>query len=318
MKLGNKCRIGTIFLLVFIFIGPVSAQRISESGKWNFSAVTDFAYYLKSDYVAETTHFAPVTGLYDGIKFQETLHAEYAENDIITIDCALTVNIVSLCPKVSVSVTPVPFCRFSAGAMAGTGWSLLGFEGMSQYDADTRSYNNLDPFRTWYTNCWVSGTLMFDAAALWPGDWHHIVAVASYELDSIRLLNAPSGCHVWEWGTVKGQADGLQYSQFYLLGYKMPCMISLAGVHAVLKGHFNADDYSGAYADYGGSFMQININPMIQMTWTKKDSVYIMGCFSSRRSFKQSHSSIDDEPLLTYSGREWYFDSIAVSWTHTL
>lgn len=297
-------------------------------GEWSFSSVLDFAYYPKSDYISGGTHFAPVTGPYDGLQFQDTIHAKYTvmlpfgtgallKGNNVVIDAGLTANIVSITPKISVSFTPVAFCTVSAGAMAGTGWNAGSFQGMASYNPAKREYTNLDPFKTWYTNLWACGTLQFDAAALWPGEWHHIIAVASCEIDFVNLVNAGSDCDVWEWATTKGLADGLQYVQNYILAYRLPRAVSMVGVNISGKGHFNKNDYAELYDDYNGSFMQIDVNPLMQVLFTKKDSVYFMLNFKTRRSFEEAHNSEDDEPLLTYSGSEFILYRLALSWTHT-
>lgn len=320
--------------VILIFFAALFAETAfsQETGKspLDLSMTTDFAWYTASAYRSGNTHFAPVTGLYDGIQARTTVSASYRipvalpglpedsmlfrdNNVMFTGELELTP--VSLMPKVSVSFTPVAFLTFSAGGMAGTGWELLGIQGMSEYNSAARKYDSLTPFKSWYLCGYANGTFMFDTAALWPGDWHHIIMVASYEIEYKTLTGTSST--VWDWQTTKNCADGWQYDQYYLLGYQMPGVVSLVGISAELYGHYNAADYGEIADTFGGDFMTVEICPLAQLTLSSRDTVFVMLNFKARRSFKENHTSEDDEPQLTYDGREWYFQYAGLRWKHT-
>jgi hypothetical protein len=316
--------------LAVVFLSGISPAEETKKAAFAFSAVTDFAWYQKSDYISGSTHYAPFTGWYDGIQAQTTLNASYKipvtvpllpksnplfEGNNVTLAGALQISPVSIMPELSVSFTPAAFLSFSAGTRAGTGWEFPGSQGMAEYNAAEKKYDNLTPLKSWYVCGWVSGTFMFDTAALWPGDWHHIVMVANYEVNYKKLTGTESP--VWDWQTTKNCADGWQYDQYYLLGYQMPSIVSLAGVSAELYGHYNAADY-GEFADrFGGDFMTIEVCPLMQLTFSPHDSLFVIFNFKARRSFAETHAAENEEPLLTYTGREWYFQRIALRWTHT-
>jgi hypothetical protein len=315
--------------IALLLSGSIFAQDTKKS-PLELSATTDFAWYPASEYHSGSTHYAPVTGLYDGIQVRTTLNASYripvsvsflpqtnmlfAENNI-TFTGGLELSPVSLMPELSVSFTPVAFLVFSAGTMAGTGWDVLGIQGIAGYNTASHEYDNLTPFKSWYLCGWANGTFMFDTAALWPGNWHHIVMVASYDVEYKTLTG--TGSTVWDWQTTKSCADGWQYDQYYLLGYQMPGVISLAGVSVELYGHYNAGDYGELADTFCGNFMSVEICPLMQLTLSKNDTVFAMLNFKARRSFKENHTSEDEEPLLTYDGSEWYLQRIALRWKHT-
>lgn len=156
---------------------------------------------------------------------------------------------------------------------------------------------------------------MFDTGAVWEGDWHHIIAVASFDVEYKKMTETDST--LWEWQTTKNYADGLQYEQFYMLGYSMPCAVSLAGATATVTGYFDGNDYDEFNKTYNGTFATVELCPLIQLTLSKSDTVMMTGSFYSRRSFVEEHDSYDEEPFLTQCGREWYFRRIAARWTHT-
>jgi hypothetical protein len=316
-------------LPALLLSGIVFAQDAKKS-PLELSLTTDFAWYTASSFRSGADHFAPVTGFYDAIQVRTTLNGSYripvsipflpetnmlfADNNV-TFTGGLELTPVSFMPSLSVSFTPAAFIVFSAGGMAGTGWDLLGIQGMSEYNTSAREYENLAPFKSWYLCGWANGTFMFDTAALWPGDWHHIVMVASYDVEYKTLTGAKST--VWDWQTTKNCADGWQYDQYYLLGYQMPGVISLAGVSAELYGHYTAADYGEIADTFCGDFMTVEICPLMQLTLSKSDTLFVMLDFKARRSFKENHTSEDEEPLLTYTGREWYFQRAALRWKHT-
>lgn len=323
-----KRRVILIFAAA-LFAGTAFSQE-TEKSPLDLSMTTDFAWYTASAYRSGNTHFAPVTGLYDGIQARTTLSASYRipvafpglpedgmlfRDNNVTLTGEFELTPVSLMPKVSVSFTPVAFLVFSAGGMAGTGWDFLGIQGMSEYNTATQKYDNLTPFKSWYLCGYANGTFMFDTAALWPGDWHHIIMAASYEIE-YRTLTGTSST-VWDWQTTKNCADGWQYDQYYLLGYQMPGVVSLAGVSTELYGHYNASDYGEIADTFGGDFMTVEICPLMQLTLSPRDTVFVMLNFKARRSFTEKHTGEDEEPLLTYDGREWYFQYAGLRWKHT-
>ena len=322
----NKRHLFVLIGILFCTTGLLAAEDTKES-PWSFSITTDFAWYPKSDYVAsDSTHFAPITGPYSGLQARTTLNASYKipvltsdsplfSGNNITFTGSFEISPISLMPQLSVSFTPIAFLNFSAGSMAGSGWNMLGMQCLAQYKSVTGTYDDINAFSSWYLKQWANATFMFDVAALWPGEWHHIVTVATYEVDYITLTNTTSP--IWEWQASKNFANGLQFYQSYVLGYQMPTMVSIVGIRAELTGHYNSSDY-GSYADnFDGSYITKDISPLMQLTFSKKDSLYIMANFESRRSFAEEHTSTDEEPLLTCTGDEWFFNRVALSWTHT-
>lgn len=314
-------------ILIAVSVLAAGILFAQENSPWSFSAVTDFAWYPKSAYVAaDASHFAPITGAYSGLQARTTLNASYEipvlqsdspffSGNNITLTGSFEITPISLMPKLSVSFTPIAFLNFSAGADAGSGWDLISMQGIAQYNASTKAYDDLSPFSSWYLKGYANGTFMFDVAALWPGDWHHIVTVATYEVQYVTLTNTTSTC--WEWQTSKNFANGLQFYQSYVLGYQMPTIVSIVGIRAELAGHYTASDY-GKYAEtYDGDFMTVDVSPLMQLKFSKHDSMYIMGNFETRRSFAQSHTTSDEELSLTCTGSEWFFNRVAFSWTHT-
>lgn len=316
-----------LFAALFAFSAFVYAES-DKNISFEFSSVTDFAYYPKADYKSGNTHFAPITGVYDGAELQETLKADciipvpfsdnflFADNKLI-LEGALALTPVSVTPKAKISFTPVAFLNFSAGANISAAWKFLGIKSLACYDPTEGEYVQQTPFKTYRYLAWFCSTLMFDAAAIWPGDWHHIIAVASWEINYQGLLNAQDDDELFKFHSDGGLSKGAGYESNYILGYQMPSKLSLVGVKLQFTGALS--DYfsdSAYYSKFDGDFMSINIAGLANYDFDEKNSIVVLVEFGSRRSFAENHDDLEDEPLLTKKGREWYFRRIGCSFTH--
>ncbi len=292
----------------------------------SFSSVTDFAYYTKSDFVAGNGGFAPITGPYDGVEMRETFKANYSvplkigsgplfESDSVDFSGGLALTPVSVMGKTSVSLTPVAFLNFSAGFNVATAWEAFGVKSISCYDEKKNEYCQQTAFETWYWQWWVSGTFMFDFAAIVPGDWHHVVMLASYELSRASLMNAKDDFVLYEFQTSENLINDFYMDSNLILGYQMPMKLSLVGIKAEVQGYLGDEKFS-SYGGYCGDFKRISISPVMEYDFSDKNSLFMMVEFDSRRSFAEEHDETCKEPLLTQKGREWYFYRIAFSFTH--
>ena len=317
MKLKKVLSLACVTLL----LGAAFAADI-ESTK---SMTVDFAYYPKSDFVAGDTHFAPLTGAYSGVEGRVTGSLSYKiptplgehwllSDANINVKINLELSPVSIAPETKISFTPLPFLVFETGAKVGTGWNLGGLQGMAVYN-DIDGYTNLKPFQNWYTKFYAQGTFQFDTGAIIKGDWSHVQIMYSYQAYYSALSGVKNG-DIWEWQCSGNKANGWQNYQNIVLAYQMPLKLSRVGVLTEIEGHYKDDDYNkDAYAAYKGSFKSISISPLMQFTFSDTQSLAVLCGFSSRRSFAQEHNNSKVEPNLTYSGREWYFNRIALSWT---
>ena len=316
--------------LLFSILCTVITFSVAAENTFDFYSVTDFGYYPKSDVVSGGTHFAPVTGPYSGIEARETLKAVYTiptpgnnfltEGNKISFEGALALTPVSLTPKFSVSYTPVAFLNLSAGAEIGTGWEILGIKSMSCYDKEEAEYKQQDAFGTYFYKFWACPTVMFDLAAVWPGDWHHVVAVASWELNYSALAGADDDDELFQWETTPGKKAGAGISQNYILGYQMPYKLNLVGLKFNVDGYLfkNIDDQ---YRKYKIDYKTYSLAGVFSVQFTEKDSLFGLVEFRTRRSYEEFSKYHDDgeskyEPLMEYSGHEWYFQRVGFSYTH--
>ncbi len=311
--------------LLFIFaLAPLFLS--AEEERLSLSLTTDIAYHPKTDYVAsDGTHFAPTSGPFRIVKPRTTFTAEYkipvlrGESPLfagnhVTLTGSLMITPVSFSPQFSVTFSPAAFFDLEAGFTTGSGWNIGSLHGVREYNPATREYDSLTSFTGWYMRPYAAATIKFDLGALWPGDWHHIVGLATFAVGYEAMLGTSRT--IWEWQTFTDHADGWMYVQYYVLGYQMPIKLSMIALTFEFSGHFSASDY-GAFADtYGGDYLFKEIGPMFEFTLNEKNIFYAGIFFTGQRGFKESHTDEEVEPSLTYTGTEWFWNYIAVRWVH--
>ena len=297
-----------------------------EKSPWEFSATTSAAYYPKADHESGSSHFSGISGAYDGVKGVVEFDAAYTlpllrgnnaftKENHATFNIGLEISPVTIAPVASITLSPIAFLELSIGGTAGTGWFIGDlFQGMAEFNESKPAYRDLTPFAHWYLYGWASACLMFDLAALWEGNWHHVVATATYKAGYQNITGTDDD--VWLWQASKGLASGWIYEQEYFLGYQMPLKLSMIGVGATLFGHYQSSDFGKYSSNYKGDFMTIDIWPMAEITLDNTDKLYVLLDFQSRRSFREKYKDEDYEPFMTYSGREWIFYTIGFQWKH--
>lgn len=317
-----------ILVLLACLLPSFVFAESEEEIKFEFYSVTDFAYYPKADFVSGGNHFAPITGAYDGVELQETIKADciipvpFSDNflfkdNTLVLEGALSLTPVSVTPKAKISFTPVAFLNFSAGASISAAWEFLGIKSLACYDPSKKEYVQQPAFETYRYHAWLCSTFMFDLAAVWPGEWHHIVAVASWELNYQGLVNARDNDELFKFHSDGGLFKGVGYESNYVIGYQMPSRLSLVGVKAQFIGFL--DDKlsdSACYSKFDGDFMIVNLGCIANYDFDEKNLIVMLMEFGSRRSYVEDCDGYEDEPMLSKNGREWYFKRIAFSYTH--
>lgn len=322
--------IATLISCSLLFAEEISSAKTSdaahETSPWEFSTTTSAAYYPEASHKTGSSHFSGVNGIYDGAKAVVEFDAAYTlpflrGNDEFTADnhivfnTGLEVTPVSVAPVASITISPIAFLELAIGGTIGTGWSIGDlFQGMAKFNEAKPEYKNLAPFAHWYLYGWAKATLMFDLAALWEGDWHHVVATATYTTGYQNITGTDAD--IWLWQADEGLASGWIYEQEYFIGYQMPLNLSMVGFGVTLSGHYRSSDYGVYSSNYKGDFITIDIWPMAEITLSKKDKLYILGDIEARRSFREKYKDVEHEPMMTYCGREWIFYALGFQWKH--
>ena len=328
-------------LLFVLCAGIWAAEKTAPKSPWDFSVTTDFAYYPKSAYKSGssgTSHFAPITGIYSGLEFRVTGTAGYTipvpfgknalvKDNKLRFYADFELSPVSLAPALGVSFTPIAFLNFSAGTSIGAAWDFIGIQGLAKWDPlkydenlkKSGSYESL-PFKSARWDAWLQGALMFDLAAVVPGDWNHVITYNSYKAMYRGITSGGENGNPWLYQGSGEKINGWQYEANFIFGYQMPIVLQTVAVQAELSGQYNGKkDFAERYHKAEPDFMNVSISPILLFKFGKKDALTTQFQFSSRRRFAKEYTKskemlIDD---LNFTGREWYFNRIALSYKHS-
>ena len=329
MKFVRNVLRSAVFVAFFFAMMAFAAESnvpLGDSSLISLSLTTDFAWYPKYEFKTGDDHFSGVSGPFDGIKGISRLDASYVlptpmgshwlvNGANVEFTGGFEICPVTVRTLLSIAFTPVPFLILETGSSIGSGWTLLGLEGMSNYDFEKGEYRDITPFAHYYRSFWVSGTFQFDTGALIKGDWTHVVMLATYQLMFAGITGIDDG-DVWQWQTKKNMANGWQYDFTAVLGYQMPMVLSMIGVMADFYGHFDSCDYGKIGERFDGDFMTVDLSLLLTFDLNKTNSLTTMFEFERNRSFETEHDDYDEEPLLVASGAEWAFYMVALRWIH--
>ena len=132
--------------------------------------------------------------------------------------------------------TPVAFFQLAAGGRIGSGWNfkLFGRElygiGLNQADVVGRTVNNGRAFDGLLWKVQTGGTVQFDLAALYPGEWNHLVARSYHEVNYKGYTRAKAR-ESWFYENDGGEnVNGFNYYGNLLIGYQMPMTFNMAAL----------------------------------------------------------------------------------------
>ena len=150
------------------------------------------------------------------------------EGNNIRLDLTAEVSPVSLNGLVNAIWTPIAFFELSAGVRLGTGWTLkLGDNtnigiGLNLPTAGTEAQYSGNAFDAILCKIHLGGTIQFDFAALFPGDWNHVVFLSYHEINYHGNTRAQAG-QAWYYENDYGEnLNGFNYYGNLVIGYQMP------------------------------------------------------------------------------------------------
>ena len=325
-----KKRPGLAFLILAAMVNLLCAQeaRKEKASPLSVYLTTDLLYYpeSKTQPGSSGTHFAGLTGAYSGFECRSQLFVDYMiktplgghwllKDANVVLTGAFELTPLSVRPQLALGFQPFPFLVFKGGGSIGFGWNMLGFEGLCALDEKSKKYEAVSTFSYPFYEVWVQGTLMFDTGALVPGDWNHLIMLASYKTFYSGI--AGLGRHTpYGWQGDKNRVEGLQYEFCGILAYQMPLVLYRAGFMYTAYGHYDGGDYGDFDASYDGAFTQHSLAGLCQFKFAEKDELTCIAQFTTRRSFDKELDEAEDALFAQKVGTEWYFQRLIFSWTH--
>jgi hypothetical protein len=195
---------------------------------------------------------------------------------------------VSLNGTAELTWTPLAFFQLTAGGRAGSGWNirLFGSElrgiGINRRRWDGRAETCGSAFNGLLWSLKSGGALQFDAAALFPGDWHHLL-FRTYQEINYAAYTAASTDDSWYYENDEGEnRNGFGYYGNYLLGYQMPIVLNMVGILAEMKKSL----YTTANRElWGDDLARWILSGIFNFTITKRLSAALLAQFRTRRNF---------------------------------
>jgi hypothetical protein len=160
------------------------------------------------------------------------------EGNNLTTTLTSEISPVSLNQAGEAVFTPIAFFQIVGGLKLGTGWNIdltgdpvygMGINRPKKNRADAfqsggdrTSEIKGDPLNGLVWGTHFGGVFQFDLAAVYPGDWHHIV-FRTYHEWNYRGYTRAGGGESWVFENDDGEnRNGASYYGSYLLGYQMP------------------------------------------------------------------------------------------------
>jgi hypothetical protein len=233
----------------------------------------------------------------------------------LALDVTGELSPVSINAKASATITPIAFLNFSAGAGVGSGWDFPGLAtGLGINKAGSIEVQNFGGI-VWKT--WVSGTFQFDVAALVPGDWNHVVVLASPKVE-YKAYSGAAADDAWIWEADDAMNyNGWKLSGSYVLAYQMPIALNMAGLL------FETEEWIGdvrvksttASGGWGSDVARYTFNLLFNIKIDDKSSIAILPSIKNNIKWSDATTRNADFRSRVWEGEYWYFNRIAFDYS---
>jgi hypothetical protein len=210
------------------------------------------------------------------------------------LDLALSAEIspISLNGITELTWTPIAFAQIITGARFGSGWNVGLFGGDLYGIGINRAVSAGNPSKTHSGSAFdgllwkVQGgaALQFDLAALYPGDWHHVVARTYHEINYKGYTAAAPG-QSWYFENDDGEnVNGLNYYGNLLIAYQMPIILNTAGFLA------EADLYlydTPNRSQWGDGLLRWTFSALFNFTINDRLSAALLVQCRTRRNYQE-------------------------------
>jgi hypothetical protein len=204
----------------------------------------------------------------------------------VSVNAAITPIDLGLSAKAT--LTPIAFLQFSAGGSIGSGWNaeLFGapIYGIGINSADGTGQTHLDgsAFDGALWRIQGSGLFQFDLAAVFPGEWHHVVMQTLHEVGYRAYSRAEAGDSWVYQNDGKENRNGPVYYGMYMLGYQMPLFLNTVGIMGEVT-HLLYDTPSRS--DWGDDLPQWTLSALINFTVIEDLSAALILQFHTVRNY---------------------------------
>ncbi|GAB1431935.1 hypothetical protein MASR2M29_05600 [Spirochaetota bacterium] len=195
---------------------------------------------------------------------------------------------VSVGASAEARITPIAFLQFFAGGSIASGWNVPGLaEGLRKNHLVAATDAELvgEAFDGFVWSLEGGGLFQFDMAAIFPGDWNHVVFQTSH-LARYKSLSSAEKDESWLFQADSGEnRNGWNYYGNYFLGYQMPIFLQMAGV--LLEEDLYLYDTPGRNL-WGDDLGRWTLAAVLSFKIFDGLSANLITQFSSRRNFTEA------------------------------
>jgi hypothetical protein len=186
-----------------------------------------------------------------------------------------------------VTWTPIAFFQLVTGGRIGSGWNINLFGGdvygigvvRKDRDGVTVGGNGFDGL-LWSAK--GGAAVQFDFAAVFPGDWNHVILRTYHEVNYAGYSSAKNG-EPWYFENDDGEnMNGWNYYGNYLLGYQTPTFLNMAGLLAETSNYLYTTKNRETWGD---ELPRWTFSVLLNFTVTERVGIAALAQFWTRRTF---------------------------------
>jgi len=212
-------------------------------------------------------------------------------------------------------LTPIAFLEFSTGGLIGGGWPLelggwLYGTGLNLPKFNVSDNGFYEEYKggaldAIHLKFFAGGTFQFDFAAIFPGDWNHVVMLSYHEINYFHNTSALAG-QGWYYEADDGEnRNGWNYYGNIVLGYQMPkkpIFLQMVAFMAEMENYLT--DIEGVDRGiWGDDLIRWKFANILNFQFTDQFSVALITQFRTRRNFTNFDEHKDNESILHYQSR---------------
>ena len=189
--------------------------------------------------------------------------------------------------------SPVAFLEFNTGGRIGAGWPVKLFgsyiygTGLNLSSASGKEKYDGEAFDALLLKFFIGGTFQFDFAAIFPGDWHHVVVLSHHEVFYHHNTRAEGG-QPWYYENDDGEnRNGWNYFGNIVLGYQMPIFLSMVAFMAEMELYlYDGDGMNGvSRIVWGDDLVRWKFSNILNFQITDQLSIALITQLRTRRNF---------------------------------
>ncbi len=187
--------------------------------------------------------------------------------------------------------TPAAFFQLSAGGRIGSGWGVELFGGniygigLNRPDAAGKAEQDGRAFDGLLWKVQTGAALQADLAAVFPGDWHHVVVRSYHEINYKGYTRAAAG-ESWYFENDDGEnCNGFNYYGNLLIGYQMPIFFNMAALMAEADLYLYDTPNRGTWGD---DKIRWTFSCLLNFSLIKQIDLAVITQFRTRKNYQES------------------------------